>query len=83
MGTAPGEGSVDTFELGSISEHDQLATELTRRAQVIGTFYAALIAGGLPEELAGTIVLEWARASLQTGGVPPCGCDCDVCRGEA
>ena len=72
---------MDTFELSSISEHDQLATELTRRAGVIAQFYRAMVEGGLPEELAGTIVVEWARASLQPSDGPPCGCDCDVCRG--
>ena len=73
---------MDTFELSSISENDQLATELIRRAGVIAQFYRSMIEGGLPEDLAGTIVVEWARASMQ-GAAPACGCDCDVCRGES
>ena len=77
------EGLVNTFELSSISEHDQLATELVRRGQVIAQFYRSMIEEGLPTDLAGTIVLEWARASFQAGGAPDCGCDCDICRGEA
>ena len=72
---------MDTFELSSISEHDQLATELVRRAGVIAQFYRAMLDGGLPEDLAGTIVVEWSRASMHDGA-PSCGCDCDVCRGE-
>ena len=77
------EEDMDTFDLSSISENDQIATEMTRRAGVIAKFYGAMVEGGLPTDLAGTIVVEWARASLQPAGTPPCGCDCDVCRGEA
>lgn len=76
------EDAVNTFELSSISEHDQLATELVRRGRVIAQFYRAMVEDGLPADLAGSIVVEWARASMQgvDGG---CGCDCDICRGEA
>jgi len=77
------EGTVDTFELNSISEHDQLATELVRRGRVIAQFYRSMVDDGLPTELAGSIVVEWARASIQTSVDPGCGCDCDICRGEA
>ena len=73
---------MDTFDLSSISENDQIAAEMVRRAGVIAKFYSAMVEGGLPIDLAGTIVVEWARASLQPAGTPPCGCDCDVCRGE-
>lgn len=71
---------MDNFELNSIFENDQVAAELVRRAKVIAQFHRAMVEAGLPEDLAGTILIEWARASLQ---LPPCGCDCDVCRGEA
>jgi hypothetical protein len=74
---------MDTFDLSSISENDQIAAEMTRRAGVVAKFYSAMVEGGLPTDLAGTIVVEWARASLQPIGTPSCGCDCDVCRGEA
>ena len=85
----PNEASVDsakgdpmeTFELNSVFEHDQLAAELTRRAKVIAQFFRTMVDDGLPESVATTIVVEWARASLQAG-VPACGCDCDICRGE-
>jgi hypothetical protein len=73
---------VNTFELSSISENDQLATELVRRGRVISQFYRAMVDDGLPADLAGSIVLEWARAAMQPGD-PGCGCDCDICRGEA
>ncbi|MPZ15285.1 MAG: hypothetical protein GEU73_12820 [Chloroflexi bacterium] len=73
---------MELFDLGSLSEHDQLVTELTRRAGAIGQFYRAMVDGGLPEDLARKIVLEWARASLRASELPPCGCDCEVCRGE-
>jgi len=76
------EAMMDTFDLSSISENDQIAAEMMRRAGVIAKFYSAMIEGGLPTDLAGTITVEWARASLQPAGTPPCGCDCDVCRGE-
>ena len=71
---------MDTFDLSSISENDQIAAEMTRRAGVIAKFYTSMVEGGLPTDLAGTITVEWARASLQPVGTPPCGCDCDVCR---
>lgn len=74
---------METFDLSSISENDQLATELIRKAEVIGQFYRAMVGGGVPEKLAGRIVLEWARVSMQSSTEPACGCDCDVCRGEA
>jgi len=73
---------VDVFDLSAISENDQLTTELTRRAEMIAHFYRAMVDGGLPTELAGTIVVEWARAAIQSSTEPVCGCDCDVCRGE-
>ena len=76
------EAMVDTYELGSISQHDQVVTELSRRAKEIAGFYKTMIEGGLPERLAGRIVVEWARASLQSAGEAPCGCDCEICRGE-
>ena len=72
---------METFELNSVFEHDQLAAELTRRAKVIAQFFRTMVDDGLPEGVATTIVVEWARASLQAG-IPPCGCDCDICRGE-
>jgi hypothetical protein len=74
---------VDAFDLSFISENDQLATELTRRAEMIGQFYRSMVDSGLPEDLAGTIVVEWARAGIHSSVEPNCGCDCDVCRGEA
>ena len=73
---------MDTFELSSISQHDQVETELTRRAALIARFYRAMVEEALPEEVAKTITVEWARASLQGFGESPCGCDCDICRGE-
>jgi hypothetical protein len=73
---------MNTFELNSISEHDQLATELVRRGRVIAQFYRAMLDDGLPADLAGTIVVEWARASMQPVVDTGCGCDCDICRGE-
>src|SRR5262245_31874485 len=42
------EGAMNTFELSSISEHDQLATELVRRGRVIAQFYRAMLEDGLP-----------------------------------
>ena len=74
---------MDTFDLNSISQHDQIATEMTRRAAVIAQFYRALVEGGMPEELAGTIVADWAHTSFQVEADPRCDCDCDVCQGEA
>src|SRR5437764_7149749 len=82
-GPAHVEDVVNTFDLSSISEHDQLATELIRRGHVIAQFYRAMVDDGLPVDLAGSIVVEWARASIQTSLDPGCGCDCDICRGEA
>lgn len=73
---------VDAFDLSFISENDQLTTELTRRAEMIGQFYQAMVDSGLPADLAGTIVVEWARAGIHSSAEPSCGCDCDVCRGE-
>jgi hypothetical protein len=72
---------METFELNSVFEHDQLAAELTRRAKVIAQFYRTMVDGGLPEGVATTITVDWARASLQPPA-PACGCDCDICRGE-
>jgi len=74
---------VDAFDLSFISENDQLSTELIRRAEQIGQFYRSMVESGLPEDLAGTIVVEWARAGIRSSTEPSCGCDCDVCRGEA
>ncbi len=73
---------VDTYELGAISQHDQVVSELSRRAREIAGFYQTMVEGGLPEKLAGRIVVEWARASLASTTEPNCGCDCEVCRGE-
>ena len=73
---------VDAFDLSFISENDQLSTELTRRAEMIGQFYRSMVDSGLPEDLAGTIVVEWARAGIRSSSEPNCGCDCDVCRGD-
>jgi hypothetical protein len=74
------EDQLNSFELGSISEHDQLAEEMSRRGVVIAQFYHSMTQNGLPAEIAGTIAVEWARAAMQA---PPtdCGCDCDICRG--
>ncbi|MEA2641885.1 MAG: hypothetical protein QOF51_3279 [Chloroflexota bacterium] len=74
---------MDTFDLGSIAEHDQLAAELIRRGGVIAEFYRSMVQNGLPQDLAGTITVEWARISMQSSIDPGCGCDCEVCRGEA
>lgn len=74
---------METFELGAISQHDQVVAELDHRAREIASFYRAMVDGGVPERLAGRIVVEWARASLQSTGEANCGCDCEVCRGEA
>jgi hypothetical protein len=73
---------VDVFDLSAISENDQLMTEITRRAEMIAHFYRVMVDGGLPTDLAGSIVVEWARAGIQSSAEPACGCDCDVCRGE-
>ena len=74
---------MDTFDLGSIAENDQLSTELVRRGAVIAEFYKSMVQNGLPQDLAGTIAVEWARLSMQSSIDPGCGCDCEVCRGEA
>jgi hypothetical protein len=74
---------VDTYELNSISEHDQLAEEVSRRGKVIAHFYRSMVDAGLPPEMAGTIVVDWARMSMQPTDLPNCGCDCEICRGDA
>ena len=73
---------MNSFDLGSISEHDQLGEEMTRRGMVIARFYRAMVDSGLPADVAANITMDWARAALRAGEVAPCGCDCDICRGE-
>jgi hypothetical protein len=70
---------VDTLELSSIAEHDQLGAEMVQRAGVIAQFYRSLVQGGLPTDLAATIVTDWVRTSFQLEETF-CSCDCESCR---
>ena len=55
---------MDTFELQSISRHNQAIAELSRRGVEIAAFYRTMVDNGMPERLAGRVVLEWTRALI-------------------
>ena len=65
---------MDTFELESIAQHDQMVTALAYKGREIATFYQAMVEAGLPPRVAGRIVQEWAAISFEaalTDQAPP------------
>ena len=62
------EAMVDTYELGSISQHDQVVTELSRRAREIAGFYQTMVVMTLPFVWTG-MALTVRR--LRSAGLPP------------
>ena len=61
------------FEMSILSDFDQMETNLENVAQLISTYYMALIKKGIADEFAQQIVLDyhhcfWSTAILYTKG---------------